>query len=63
VLAIVRDSDSVTIPAGDQALRAGDILALAGPPQAIEAARALLRGGPQPTAPDTARQASRDEEY
>jgi CPA2 family monovalent cation:H+ antiporter-2 len=48
VLAIVRDGASVTVPTGDETLRAGDILALAGLPQAIEAARALLLAGPPP---------------
>lgn len=63
VLAIVRDGDSVTVPTGNETLRAGDVLALAGPAQAIEAARALLLDGPQPAAQSVSRQASADEEY
>ena len=49
VLAIVRDGASVTVPSGSEPLRAGDVLALAGPAQAIDAARQLLLDGPQPS--------------
>jgi CPA2 family monovalent cation:H+ antiporter-2 len=42
VLAITRDGASVTIPTAQEALRDGDLLALAGTSEAIDAARAVL---------------------
>jgi CPA2 family monovalent cation:H+ antiporter-2 len=42
VLAIQRGEKSVLIPAGNERLRGGDILALAGTRDAVEAAQALL---------------------
>jgi monovalent cation:H+ antiporter-2, CPA2 family len=42
VMAIVRDSRSVTLPGGSEVLRAGDAIALAGPSDAVAAACELL---------------------
>jgi CPA2 family monovalent cation:H+ antiporter-2 len=42
VLAISRPDGGVSIPTAHEALRAGDVLALAGTREAIDAARALL---------------------
>lgn len=42
ILAIERDGESVVVPAGNERLRAGDVLALAGTSASIEAARELL---------------------
>ncbi|MGE3240953.1 MAG: cation:proton antiporter [Pirellulales bacterium] len=42
ILAIEREGESVVVPAGNERLRAGDVLALAGTHAAIEAARELL---------------------
>lgn len=42
ILAIERDGESVVVPAGNERLRAGDVLALAGTSAAVEAARELL---------------------
>jgi CPA2 family monovalent cation:H+ antiporter-2 len=46
VLAIVRGDQGLLVPSAREVLRAGDVLALAGSHDAIEAARALLE--PQP---------------
>ena len=46
VLVIVRPSGSTILPVGAEVLRAGDLLALAGTPEAVEKAKALLRLGP-----------------
>ncbi len=51
VLAIVRGADGVLVPSGKDVLRAGDLLALAGPHAAIEAAYDLLLGDPRQSAP------------
>jgi len=57
VLAIHRDTGSVTAPGASDTLRAGDVLILAGSAQAIDAAHRLLRGdaspGPGPGGTDT----------
>jgi CPA2 family monovalent cation:H+ antiporter-2 len=45
VIAISRGSDVVLVPDGHQVLRAGDVLALAGTSEAIEAARRFLERG------------------
>jgi len=45
VLAIVRDGGAVTVPTGKEALRQGDVLAVAGTAEAIAAARQLLLQG------------------
>jgi monovalent cation:H+ antiporter-2, CPA2 family len=42
ILAIERDGESVVVPAGNERLRAGDVLALAGTSASVEAARELL---------------------
>jgi len=42
ILAIEREGESVVVPAGNERLRAGDVLAVAGTHAAIEAARELL---------------------
>jgi CPA2 family monovalent cation:H+ antiporter-2 len=42
ILAIEREGESVVVPAGNERLRAGDVLAVAGTHMAIEAARELL---------------------
>jgi CPA2 family monovalent cation:H+ antiporter-2 len=42
VLAIHREGDASVLPTADAVLRAGDVLALAGPPEAIEAAERLV---------------------
>ncbi len=44
VLAVRREGDTVLVPAGRDKLLAGDIVALAGTKEAIEAAKALLLG-------------------
>ena len=46
VLVIVGRDEPVILPVGREVLRAGDILALAGTPDAVEAARAALKTGP-----------------
>jgi CPA2 family monovalent cation:H+ antiporter-2 len=43
VLAISRSGESIAVPAAGERLQAGDVLALAGTQEAIEAAKALLR--------------------
>ncbi|MGE0519414.1 MAG: cation:proton antiporter [Candidatus Binatia bacterium] len=47
VLAISRNNASVLVPRGNEVLRAGDMLALAGPHEAIASARELLSRGPR----------------
>ena len=42
ILAIEREGESVVVPAGNERLRAGDVLAVAGTHMAVEAARELL---------------------
>jgi CPA2 family monovalent cation:H+ antiporter-2 len=42
VLAISRDGESIVVPAAGERLQAGDVLALAGTHEAIDAAKALL---------------------
>ncbi len=44
VLAVRREGDTVLVPAGRDKLMAGDIVALAGTKEAIEAAKELLLG-------------------
>jgi CPA2 family monovalent cation:H+ antiporter-2 len=48
VLAISRGEGEVLVPTGKEALRAGDLLALAGTRAAVDAARALLTSGEEP---------------
>jgi CPA2 family monovalent cation:H+ antiporter-2 len=45
VLVIVRSAGSTILPAGAEVLREGDLLALAGTPEAVGKAKALLRTG------------------
>jgi CPA2 family monovalent cation:H+ antiporter-2 len=42
ILAIERDGESVVVPAGNERLQAGDVLAVAGTRTSVEAARELL---------------------
>ena len=54
VLAIRRDEDKVVVPSAHEALRAGDVLALAGAHESIDAARRVLEGsggGPEDALP------------
>jgi CPA2 family monovalent cation:H+ antiporter-2 len=44
VLAIARSDNSVVVPASQDRLQAGDIIALAGTHEPIDAAQALLDG-------------------
>ncbi|MGH7788834.1 MAG: cation:proton antiporter, partial [Candidatus Binatia bacterium] len=46
VLAVVRGDDRVLVPTGKETLHPGDVLALAGQHDAVEAAKRLLRDGP-----------------
>jgi monovalent cation:H+ antiporter-2, CPA2 family len=46
VLVIMRDKGKAIIPTGKDTLREGDLVALAGAPEAVEAARKLLVSGP-----------------
>ena len=46
VLVILRGGEPVVLPVGREVLRAGDTLALAGTPAAVERAAVLLAGGP-----------------
>jgi len=46
VLTIARQDGGCVVPGADEVLRAGDVLALAGSHEAVEAARRLLEGGP-----------------
>ncbi|MBX6362633.1 MAG: cation:proton antiporter [Gemmatimonadetes bacterium] len=50
VLAIVRDGQEVLLPVGKEALRPGDLLALAGAPDAIAAAEEMLGAAPHEAA-------------
>jgi CPA2 family monovalent cation:H+ antiporter-2 len=47
ILVILRDDGEALIPTGKDILRVGDLLALAGSPEAVEAARRLLVSGPE----------------
>lgn len=51
VLAIARADGAALVPTGHETLRAGDVLALAGAPDAVAAARDLLLQGPAPLVP------------
>jgi CPA2 family monovalent cation:H+ antiporter-2 len=51
ILALVRDGSPVLLPTGHELLRAGDVLALAGTPEAVRAATALLRSGDEGEGP------------
>jgi CPA2 family monovalent cation:H+ antiporter-2 len=51
VLAIARSEAGVVAPGAGEVLRAGDVLALAGTHEAVEAARRLLSSGPEPREP------------
>lgn len=44
VLAILRDGESVTMPSGSEVVRAGDVLAVVGSDDAVDAARAFVTG-------------------
>jgi CPA2 family monovalent cation:H+ antiporter-2 len=46
ILAISRGEDVVLLPDGHADLREGDVVALAGTPESIDAARDLLSDGP-----------------
>lgn len=45
VIAVRRGTESATLPAGDQRLEEGDLLAMTGTEAALEAARRVLQGG------------------
>jgi K+:H+ antiporter len=45
ILALAREGNPVLLPTGHEQLRAGDVLALVGAPEAVRAATALLRAG------------------
>ena len=45
VLALLRDGDGIVVPTAEERLRAGDVLALAGTVEAVDAARTLLSSG------------------
>ena len=47
ILVILRDAGKALIPTGKDILRAGDLLALAGSSEAVEAARGILVSGPE----------------
>ncbi len=51
ILAISRAGGSVMVPTAGEALRAGDVLALAGTREAVESARELLGADPSPGPP------------
>jgi len=53
VLAITRPEQGVLLPTAKDPLRAGDVLALAGSTEAIEAARQLLRGATATVSPSS----------
>ncbi|NTX60614.1 cation:proton antiporter [Myxococcus sp. CA051A] len=59
VLAIQRGEESLSVPTAQEVLRAGDVLALTGTCEAVDAAKALLMGvepaspPPEPPAPET----------
>ncbi len=46
ILVVMRGDGNAILPTGKDILRAGDVLTLAGTPEAVEAARALLTRGP-----------------
>jgi CPA2 family monovalent cation:H+ antiporter-2 len=46
ILVILRGGEKAIIPSGKDTLQAGDVLALAGTPDAVEAARKILTLGP-----------------
>ncbi len=48
VLAIWREGAGGHLPSGGEVLRPGDVLALGGPPEGVEAARDILGGAPKP---------------
>ncbi|HZI09480.1 MAG TPA: TrkA C-terminal domain-containing protein, partial [Myxococcus sp.] len=50
VLALTRPGQDVLVPTGHEALQVGDLLALAGTHEAVDAARALLAMPPAPPA-------------
>ena len=52
VVAISRGEDVVLVPDGHEVLEAGDVLALAGTTEAVDAARLLLEGGSPDATPD-----------
>jgi CPA2 family monovalent cation:H+ antiporter-2 len=52
VLAILRGKEAIVIPSGKETLHPGDVLALAGSHDAIDAARLLLLFGPNPPDPE-----------
>ncbi len=47
ILVILRGGEKAMIPSGKDILQAGDVLALAGTPDAVEAARKILALGPE----------------
>lgn len=51
VLALVRADGEARVPTAHEVLHAGDVLALAGAPDAVAAARLLLLDGPDPVVP------------
>ncbi|MCP3139707.1 cation:proton antiporter domain-containing protein [Pyxidicoccus xibeiensis] len=51
VLAIQRGEESVSVPTAQEVLRAGDVLALTGTHEAVEAAKGLLSPTPPPPGP------------
>jgi len=53
VLAISRSGDSIVVPAAGERLQAGDVLALAGTHEAIDAAKELLKPAPPPSTTGT----------
>jgi len=53
VLAITRTDGGVVVPTAKERLRAGDVLAVAGTHEAIEAARVALLSGPPSTVTDS----------
>ncbi|HXW97600.1 MAG TPA: cation:proton antiporter [Gemmatimonadales bacterium] len=46
ILVILREGEPVVLPVGREVLRPGDLLALAGTPEAVKGARHLLQAGP-----------------
>ncbi|MFP2927986.1 cation:proton antiporter [Pyxidicoccus sp. 3LG] len=54
VLAIQRGEESVSVPTAQEVLRAGDVLALTGTHEAVEAAKGLLSSPPPPAGPTEA---------
>lgn len=47
ILVVLRDEGKAVIPSGKDILNAGDVVALAGTPEAVEAARRILTLGPE----------------